>query len=49
MDPQSLAADVTAVLPSLGRKSSTFQAGRNESVGVCMCDSEREKARDKHM
>jgi len=49
MDPPRLAADVAAVLPSRGRKSSTFQAGRHESVSVCMCDGEREKARDKHM
>jgi len=49
MDPPCLAVDVTAVLPSRGRKSSTFQAGRHESVCVCVCDSEREKGRDKHM
>jgi len=40
MDSQRLAADVTAVRPSRGRKSSTCQAVRHESVCVYVCDSE---------
>jgi len=49
MNPQRVAAEVTAVQPSCGRKISTCQAGHHESVCVCVCDSEREKAREKRM